>query len=246
MLPPAPRRARGGAATLLPAPRGRPASEAGRGREKALKSLPRAMHPKVTSDPSPTQCASPGHRHSADRWGLAWTSRRPLSCHSFVTRDPPAPGSPAPWSGFSRGSLHPETRNFISAPSPSRGTLPPPCEAAESTGFVTSRWQRGTRRRCCRPLGLARNPPGAAGVPRGGGCSGPARPARLPPGPERAFREGGRGGSLRSLSATPGVELVPQNSARHPNTLGKGTSSPSCSADGTAQIKKACEVEPEF
>lgn len=194
----------------------------------------------MTSDPSPTQCASPGHRHSVNRWGLAWASRLPLSSHSFVTHDPSAPGSPARWPGLSQGSLHPETRNFISAPSPSRGTLPPPCAAAESTGCVTSGWRRGTRRGCCRPLALAGNP---ARDPRGGG-SGPARP-HLRPGAGASAR--GRGaGRIPSQPQRHRGELVPHTSARHPNTLGKGASSPSCSADGAGQMRKACEVEPEF
>lgn len=41
-------------------------------------------------------------------------------------------------------------------------------------------------------------------------------------------------------------ELVPHTSSRHPNSLGKGTPSLSCSVDGTVQMRKACKVEPEF
>lgn len=186
-------------------------SGAGWGRGKARKSLPWAIHPKVTSDPSPTQwCASPGHRHRADRCGLAWASRRPLYCHSFLTHDPSAPGSPARRSGLSRGSLHPEKRNFISTPSPSRRTLPPPRAAAESTGCVTS------------PLGLARNPARAAGIPRGDGCSGPARPAHLRPGAGASVQGRGRGGSHRSPSATPRGNWYPAPAPDSPTVWARG------------------------
>lgn len=172
------------------------------------------------------------------RWGLPWAPRRPLSCHSFVKHGPSAPESPARWSGL---SLHSEKRNFIW--SPSRGTLPPPRAAAASAGSVTSRWRRGTRRRCCcRPLALAPNP---ARDPAGRRRLLRPRSARAPSARcGREFRErGGAGPSQPQRGA--GGELVPRTSARHPNTLGKGHP-PSCSADGTVQTRKACEVEPEF
>lgn len=157
-----------------------------------------------------------------------------------------APGRPARWSSSSRSSLRSETRNFISTPSPSRGTLPTPCAAAESTGCVTSRWRRGTRRGCCRPLGLARKP--ARGRRDVAGRRRLLQPSSASAPSTRCGRELGNGVGAGPIAAPEGYrgELVPHTSSRHPNSLGKGTPSLSCSADGTVQMRKACKVEPEF
>lgn len=195
--PPTSRSARGRAETPVPAPRGRPSPGTGWGRGDAPKSPPRVLPSRVTSDPSPAPCASPGNRHSAGPGGHgrglhAEVPPRFPTLLFFCHARSPTPGGPAgrgaPSLGWARGSLHPEPRNFISAPRPSRRGLPSPCAAAESTGRVTSHRRRGTRRPRCRTLSPAPTsrgnavkhpphpPPGATGRPRG---------RRLPPAPLR-------------------------------------------------------------
>lgn len=248
------------------------------------------MPSRVTSDPSPAPRASPGHGHGAGPDGdgrglLAETPRRappPPRPAAPLSRTVPQPRGARPGGeplcrAERGGSLHPEPRNFISAPRPSRRALPFALRGRGKRGVcVTRRWRRGTRRPRRRTLGPAHASrgdagkappppaPGPPGSPEGGGCSQPrsagaplaesrserlGRGGRVPPAraaapshlqPQRGSGEG-RGGAAGTPRRSPGARP-----GRDPTSSADGASSPSCSASGTARMRKACEVEPEF
>lgn len=200
----------------------------------------------------------PAHRHSAgpggERHGLLAETPRPPALLVLCHARSPSPGEP---------------KNFISAPRPSWRALPSPCAAAESTGCVTSRRRRGTRRHGYRTLSPAPSarggaakpardrtaPAGAAAAPK------PSPPVQLWPGVEVSVWERGAGSRLGELQP-----LTPQDPARDsgeggtgtphrspvfrpgrdPSSSGNGTSSPYGSTSSIAQMRKAREIEPEF